>query len=1129
MSTVPAHCLSVEVLETLAARGAGDQEMQAHLSVCVMCRDNLARIRADNEFLARFAAGGLLPLSSPAGPVAAFEIPGYEIKRELTRGGQGVVYLAVQRSTMREVAIKVTRQGPGATLADRTRFDREVELLGRLNHPNIVAVHDAGVVAGCQYFVMNYVDGVPLDEALAALQAARVATHASVPPTARATSAAATTATRASRPLHHSALELFIKVCDAVHVAHLRGVIHRDLKPSNIRVDRRGEPFVLDFGLAKTLDASADSAMTRTGQFVGSLPWASPEQVEGASARVDLRTDVYSLGVLLFQLLTGELPFDPGSNLRTAVDSILHRDPPRPSVVAAARGGLPVDDELDTIVLKCLAKERDRRYHIAGELARDLRRYLAGEAIEAKRDSATYMLRKTLQRYRWPVAFACVGVVLLTLFGGVMAVLYRHTAVLEAATGRQAQALALALSKSTIERARLLGAGGNMSSAEALLWRESRAHLPDTPVGRQVHWALWELYARNPCVGTWVSGAAVPHLPGFGPDGTLRCVDSAGRVLTWSLAESAPTVAGVLAALPNVPVLAVQGDTLLVRDGALARSWNLRTGHRGQEYQAGDEPLTCLAQSADGARVALGTVGGTIHLFDTASATLLHSWVAHGASLGALCFSVDGNRLYSCGYDLRLCVWDGRSGAALEEQPITEPQPRVQIGNLTLCPDGTRLALSLRWSVLLFDAQTLAPQEVLGGSLGAIQRLAFTSCGRWLAAAGADKRILIWDLETAAVVRVLAGHAGAYTGLAFSPDGAYLASAATDRMLRVWETGLGSELPLGVAAALTTARAIQEITVAPDGTEVLAAGEDGVIWAWNLRRDGEPRAYRGHTDVPYSVAFAPDGRHFASCANDGNLRIWDRAVDTPAVTINLRETIVRGAAGNGVRPYSPQRVAYAPDGVTLAIGGDDGMILLWDVAAERVRATHAAHRGRITALLYTPAGTELVSASMDGSIAVWDARDFRLVRRIPAHVGGVRTLALSRDGRSMVSGGVDATVRRWESDTGVALWAASGHQQDVFAVRFSPDGTLVASGERGQVADGTSVIILWDAENGSELLRLARHADMVFALDFSPDGRYLVSGSRDQQLQVHDLQYFERHITGNAAVLSVWNAAAGEE
>lgn len=358
--------------------------------------------------------------------------PGYDVVREIHRGGQGVVYLAIQRTTKRKVAIKVLHDGPFLGSAGRARFEREVQILGQLHHPNIVAIHDSGVTAsGSFFYVMEYISGRPLDAVLAESGA---------------------------RPIGET-LRLFQTICDAVAAAHLRGVIHRDLKPANIRIDARGEPVLVDFGLAKIAapDVTEESRvrpMTTTGQFVGSLPWASPEQAEGNGEKIDLRTDVYSLGVILYQMLTGgRFPYQVIGNIRDVLDNILRTEPARPSTIRRK-----IDDEVETIVLKCLSKDRERRYQSAGELARDVGHYLSGAPIEAKRDSGWYVLTKTLRRYRVRAGVAATMLLMLVVFAAGMTVMYVR------ATDAERRA-SLHAAREAVERAR---AEGNLAAVRRM-------------------------------------------------------------------------------------------------------------------------------------------------------------------------------------------------------------------------------------------------------------------------------------------------------------------------------------------------------------------------------------------------------------------------------------------------------------------------------------------------------------------------------------------------------------------------------------------------------------------------------------------------------------------------------------
>ena len=318
---------------------------------------------------------------------AATELPsieGYKLIEEIGRGGMGIVYQALQVSTKRIVALKVMLAGPFATPATRRRFDREVELAARLEHSSIVRIIEGGEVAGQRYYTMGYVAGVRLNRYLSMTQ-----------------------------PNLHTTLKLFVRICEAVDYAHGHGVVHRDLKPANILVDDEGCPHILDFGLAKATDqAEAEEALTTyvslPGQVLGTLLYLSPEQAAGTSAEVDPRTDVYALGVVLFEALTGSLPFDTTGPPSQVIQRILETAPRSPRSLSEH-----VDSELETIILKALEKEKSRRYQSAKEISEDLRRYLEGEPILARRPSSLYVVRKKLHKHRWAVAFGVMAVALI--------------------------------------------------------------------------------------------------------------------------------------------------------------------------------------------------------------------------------------------------------------------------------------------------------------------------------------------------------------------------------------------------------------------------------------------------------------------------------------------------------------------------------------------------------------------------------------------------------------------------------------------------------------------------------------------------------------------------------------------
>ncbi|MCP4544940.1 MAG: tetratricopeptide repeat protein [bacterium] len=394
------RCLKPDELAAFLAGSLSAEDMErfnTHISSCSRCREVVGNADRDVDAPTEVDdpnATLTLEIGSGDKPGETDLIEGYKILHEIHRGGQGVVYKAVQKATKRTVALKVLLHGPFASARQQHRFEREIDLIASIQHPNIVTVYDSGLAQGRYYFAMEYIHGTSFDRYLAD-----------------------------AKPSIEARLKLFMKICDAVNAAHQRGVIHRDLKPDNISVDTEGEPHILDFGLAKTAghDLQDDIPMTVPGEFKGTLAYASPEQACGDPRLVDIRTDVYSLGVILFEMLTGKYPYRVIGPVPEVLRDITEAEPSRPSTHDPR-----INDEIETIILKSLAKEKDRRYQTANALAGDIERYLAGEPLDAKRDSTWYVLRKSLRRYRFVAGM--VAAIVLVLAGSTIAlsIMYRN-------------------------------------------------------------------------------------------------------------------------------------------------------------------------------------------------------------------------------------------------------------------------------------------------------------------------------------------------------------------------------------------------------------------------------------------------------------------------------------------------------------------------------------------------------------------------------------------------------------------------------------------------------------------------------------------------------------------------------
>ncbi|MBP7937723.1 MAG: protein kinase [Phycisphaerae bacterium] len=1024
-----------------------------------------------------------LPHAADSGAPAIDSIPGYSIIREIHRGGQGVVYEAVQKTTRRKVAIKVMREGPFASRQDKTRFEREVHVLAALKHPNIVAIHESGTAAGSFYFVMDYISGQPPDACMAA-----------------------------GRRGVRETLVLFQKICEAVNAAHLHGVIHRDLKPSNIRIDTDGEPQILDFGLAKVAagEAAGESPMmTVTGQFVGSLPWASPEQAEGVPGKIDVRTDVYSLGVILYQMLTGRFPYDVVGNFREVLDRIITTPPVRPRLLCG-----DIDDEVETIVLKCLSKQRERRYQSAGELARDIGHYLAGDPIEAKRDSSWYVLRKNLRRYRAAVAVACGFVLVIALALIVSLFLLREVTV---ERGRAVQAKDDALQKlrdsylAQTRAGRWSGRPGRrFDGLEALSRAAAIQPSPELRNEAIACMALADLRVAK----EWDTGPE--RFYGLAFDGNLEhyaMSNARGDLSIRRVADNRE--------LKSLP-------------GPGYPAWIVRMSSGGRYVAAKYHPLGLHSPNA-------------VWLWDLSRGEVLLR-TAHGMSAGAVDFGAD---------ERRLAISPGREVIVYETATGTEVrrfQSEGVLGLLRFDWQGKQLAVSLTEDrVIVYDAddgrvvQRLAP----GSRVGPI---AWHPDGKVLAVACEDFRIHIYDLSSGQRRAVLEGHSSWPSDLAFSHKGKLLASVGgEDLTLRLWDPRDG-QLLLTVHGVDTPASGTPWFGPGDDllgpritGSRLSLLEVAGPPECRKLFADGAADERLWHTEI------SPDGQLLAGACEDA-VRLWD---------------LERGDQVACLPGRSWHIARFTPDGTALIAGGGSGL-WQWPLVSEpgagtaRPQIDPPEHivlpdEGQVEACGLNQEGTALGVVASDSTALILDLKTRRETARFGGHEGLAGAI-LSPDGKWLA-------CSTWHG-SGIRVFDAQGGDKPVFslpdardsAADFSPDGRwlitrtgpeyrlwsvpgwqpglrITRSGTYNLVGpaaftrDGRvlAVVPSWrqvrliDVATGRELATLEAPDvhEKINTLSFTPDGGCLVAGNIRRKLHVWDLRLIRQRL---AAMGLDWDA-----
>jgi WD40 repeat protein/serine/threonine protein kinase len=993
--------------------------------------------------------------SDGAGELPWTNLGRFQIRHELGRGTYGIVYLAHDPRLDRDVALKIPRADVLADPDLRERFQREARTAAGLDHPNLVPVYEAGEVGPVCYIASAYCPGISLAQWLK----------------------------QRDEPVPcNDAAWLVATLAEAVHYAHQRGVVHRDLKPGNVllqiadcrlqieKPDNRQSaifnlpsaiPKITDFGLAKLLDSEVSGAgcQTQSGAVLGTPSYMAPEQAEGKKKEIGPAADIYALGAIWYELLTGRPPFQAESPLSTLL-LVRSEEPVHP---ARLRPKLPRD--LDTICLRCLEKKPGKRYASAAALAEDLKRFLDGEPIRARPIGPWERGGKWARRR--PVVAALLASIAVVSGAGFSGVLWQwgQAEAERRNVTHKAEELKIKNYFRTISLAERELASNNAGRAEELL-----EECPEYLRGWEWHYLKRLRYGSAP---------PLPY-PGW-PQCVTYCPDGRGIVVgyrdgsvkVWDAiaGKELRTMEGHKRAVHYVAASS-DGHFLATADlDGVVKLWNFASGELLQTFSTHSNRVTGLSFSPDSRRLASASVDTTVGLWDVTTGQQIHIF-RHANEVQGMVFSPDGQRLIASCIDGTVKVWDTTTC----QEAFSFRCDMQMVHTAALSQDGQRLALG-NWNgaVKVLDMSTGQEILALQGHTCIVYSIAFTRDDQRLVSAGYDGTIKVWDTSSGQEALTLR-QGSRINGIVFSPDGRRLVSTCADGAVQVWDATPVSqdEWERQVITLSGHTQLVFRLAFSPDGQRVASASWDGTAKVWDWAAGQELLTFDGHRANVWDVAYSPDGRHLASGSGDGTVKLWDASTGQELYTFT-----------KGIRAGC---VAFSPDGRQFVSSYHNGNVKVWDTTTRNEISTLRGHSYPILSLMYSRDGRYLASAGgAEKTVRIWDTGTWKEIHTFWGHTDMVSVAVFSPGGERVATASDDGTARIWDMKTGQPIQTLTGHANRVGGVAFSPDGRYLAS------ASWDQTVRIWDAATGKEVSKLRGHAGYVAKVVFSPDGRHLAS------------------------------------